>query len=76
LYTNTADGASTFDHVFLLSCAEVGKFFGADFGKLNIHCRISPTPYAIAQGAHLNTFFTTQDAMPSGWWWLRSSEAC
>ena len=54
---STSPGNNTTDKVFLLSIAEVNKYF-----TFNESSKCAPTDYAVAQGAWTS----------AGWWWLRS----
>lgn len=71
------DGNNTQDKIFLLSYAEVKKYFDVVYWKNagpkeNKKPRIAPTAYAIAQGASTFSLYKTVDGADSGWWWLRS----
>ena len=55
-------GSNTQDRVFLLSCGEVFRYFGADEVR-----KCSPTAYAISRGA-----WTSPDEAKTSGWWLRS----
>lgn len=71
------DGNNTQDKIFLLSYAEVKKYFDVVYwknagSKENKKPRIAPTAYAIAQGASTFSLYKTVDGADSGWWWLRS----
>ena len=63
---NTNGGNNTQDKVFLLSHAEVGKYFKDDNAR-----ECAPTDYAIKQGAYTNSSYKA-DGRATGWWWLRS----
>lgn len=70
------DGNNTQDKIFLLSYAEVKKYFDVVYWKNagpkeNKKPRIAPTAYAIAQGASTFSLYKTVDGADSGWW-LRS----
>lgn len=65
-------GNNTQDRVFLLSYAEAYKYFGITHNSSNTKSRVAPTPYAIAQGAYINSSDKTADGTAAGWWWLRS----
>ena len=64
-YTTSA-GNSTTDKIFLLSIAEVNKYFTSDGARMCV-----PTAYAKANGARPNNSYTKGDEAVS-WWWLRS----
>ena len=71
------DGNNTQDKIFLLSYAEVKKYFDVVYWKNagpkeNKKPRIAPTAYAIAQGASTFSLYKTVDGADSGWCWLRS----
>lgn len=71
------DGNNTQDKIFLLSYAEVKKYFDVVYWKNagpkeNKKPRIAPTAYAIAQGASTFSLYKAVDGADSGWWWLRS----
>lgn len=68
----TTGGNNTRDKVFLLSYAEVNKYFNVTYSNLNILSRVSPTAYAISQRAGFNTGYKTLDGAAAGYWWLRS----
>ena len=57
--SNTNPGNSTQDKVFLLSIAEVNKYFGSDSER-----QCQPTSYAIFNGAYVSNSI--------GHWWLRT----
>ena len=73
-YSNwsTSGGNNTQDRVFLLSYAEANKYLGVTYDdSSNTQSRVSPTAYAIEQGA--STYSSeTADGSAAGWWWLRS----
>ena len=72
-FWSVSNGSDTQDKVFLLSYAEVSKYFGVTYkSNYNISSRIQPTPYAIAQGAFLDKNYETANGTAAGWWWLRS----
>ena len=73
---DTNGGNNTQDKIFLLSYTEANKYFGAQYYKVygsdkNIKSRVSPTAYAIKQGAHSLSQYRTADGASAGWW-LRS----
>lgn len=77
---NTWHGGSegvkdTKDRIFLLSCAEVRKYFGDNIGGNNKKRRASPTPYAAQAGAYVDTTSRTEDGAFAGAWTLRSPGA-
>lgn len=62
-----ADGGSdTQDSVFLLSCAEIEKYFPEKVSRICL-----PTAVALKHGAYTGSSVTA-DGRPIGWWWLRS----
>lgn len=63
---STSPGNDTVDKVFLLSIAEVNKYFGSDEAR-----RCAPTDYAKAQGVWESSRYST-DGRAACWWWLRS----
>ena len=67
-------GENTQDQVFLLSYAEASRYFGTNLDDKtnNMNSRISPTAYAIAQGAYTSSNELTKEGDPTGYWWLRS----
>ncbi len=64
----------TQDMIFLLSFAEVGKYFGVQYSNSsnNTKSRVEPTEYAIKNGAETSKKYKTSDGVNAGWWWLRS----
>ena len=63
----SAEGSNnTADKIFLLSFAEVGKYFSSDKSLMS-----APTDYAWKRGVFRNSTYKTDDR-PSGQWWLRS----
>ena len=71
-YWETEGGIDTQDQVFLLSYAEANRYLGVTREGNNTKARVSPTAYAIAQGASVDKSYQTDDGEPAGWWWLRS----
>ncbi len=66
-------GKNTEDKIFLLSYAEVSRYFGVVYGRSgNTASRVSPTGYAKKQGANAYPAYKTIEAEDAGWWWLRS----
>lgn len=74
---------NTQDRIFVLSESEAEVYFGAArwYGWLPVSdydgwlkSRITPTPYAIAQGAFISDEFQTTEGMPAGRWSLRTSD--
>lgn len=66
-------GNNTWDKVFLLSYAEVKKYFeGERYDKLRADCRVVPTDYARAHGASTYGNDKTADNESVSDWWLRS----
>ena len=62
----TKGGKNTKDKVFLLSYAEVNHYLGVTYNNSRMTSRITPTAYAVKQGA--STYSSTKTAG----WWLRS----
>ena len=62
---STPPGTDTVDKAFLLSIAEVNKYFGSDEAR-----RCEPTAYAKAQGVWTSSKFSA--AGGTACWWLRS----
>ena len=70
---STGGGNDTQDQIFLLSCAEANRYFNVTFTDSNNTApRMSPTAYAIRNGAYTNRDYQTADGAAAGWWWLRS----
>ena len=71
---DTDGGNNTQDRIFLLSYAEAKRYLGVvnDEHSNNTKSRVSPTAYAIAQGANTSDFDLTADGESAGWWFLRS----
>ena len=70
---STSGGNNTQDKVFLLSYAEANKYLGVNYvDSSNTNSRVSPTAYAISQGAWTSDSNKTADGEYAGWWWLRS----
>jgi hypothetical protein len=70
---NTNDGNNTQDKIFLLSYAEANKYLDVTIGDNNTKSRVTPTIYAIANGAWPADDYETEDGLHAGgWWWLRS----
>jgi len=70
---NTDAENNTQDKIFLLSYAEVNKYFGVTYkDSNNTKARVEPTAYAIAQGAYTDSSYKTTDGKAAGYWWLRS----
>ena len=68
---STSGGNNTQDKVFLLSYAEANKYFGVTYSN-NKKARVSPTAYALKQGAYTSSSNKTAEGEPAGYWWLRS----
>lgn len=69
---DTSGGNDTQDKVFLLSYAEANKYFGVTYDNSNnMKSRVTPTAYAIAQGAYIDSDDKADDDNDIGWW-LRS----
>lgn len=64
-YWSTSGGNDTQDKIFLLSYAEANEYLGVTRIYSNTQSSVSPTAYAIAQGASTSVIDT-------GNWWLRS----
>lgn len=70
---STSGGNNTQDKVFLLSYAEANKYMGVTYDdSKNTKSMVSPTAYAIKQGAFTYSSHKTADGAAAGWWWLRS----
>lgn len=70
---DTNGGNNTEDQVFLLSYAEANRYLDVTYDDSdNAKARVTPTDYAIAQGAYTNSDYQTADGEVAGWWWLRS----
>ena len=66
-------GYDTEDRVFLLSYAEAHRYLEITYDdRLNTSARVSPTDYALAQGAYTSPGNRTSEGVSAGWWWLRS----
>ena len=72
----TDGGENTQDYIFLLSYAEVRRFFGVQYyktaGSQNLLSRMAPTAYALGKGADTYGGNKTEDGVLSSVWWLRS----
>ncbi len=69
----TVGGNNTEDRVFLLSCAEAGRYLGVTWEDSdNMKPRTAPTAYAGKKGASASDGDETPDGAAAGWWWLRS----
>ena len=69
---NTSGGNNTQDKVFLLSYTEANQYLGVTDNSYNMESRVSPTAYALKQGAWTSSIGKTADGTDAGWWWLRS----
>ena len=80
---STSGGNNTQDKIFLLSSAEAHQYFAVEhysyykdstgkYNYTNVTSRVSPTAYAIGQGAKTNSNYQTAEGESAGWWWLRS----
>lgn len=70
---NTYGGNNTQDKVFLLSYAEANRYLGVTReNHENMWSRISPTAYAINNGAETESKNRTVEDVAAGWWCLRS----
>jgi hypothetical protein len=70
---STSGGNNTQDQIFLLSYAEANKYFNVTFtNSNNTNARMSPTAYAVRNGAYTSSDYKTADDTAAGWSWLRS----
>lgn len=80
---DTDGGNNTQDQIFLLSYAEAHQYLGVEhssyykdssgnYNYTNITSRVSPTAYAIQNGAFTSSDYQTAEGTAAGWWWLRS----
>lgn len=70
---DTNGGNNTQDKIFLLSYAQANKYLGVTWEDgNNMKSRVSPTAYALKQGAWTSSSNNTADGSAAGWWWLRS----
>ena len=70
---NTVGGNNTQDQVFLLSYAEVHRYFGVTLEDINnTESRVQPSNYALKRGSHTSSRDKTESGAEAGWWWLRS----
>ena len=70
---NTDGGNNTEDRIFLLSYAEANRYLGVTYDDIsNTKSRVTPTAYALAQGAYTSDSNKTEDGAAAGFWWLRS----
>ena len=68
---------NTQDRIFLLSCAEAGRYLDVTpENESNLKSRVAPTAFAVTQGAETESRFLTADGDAAGWWWLRSPGGC
>ena len=66
-------GENTQDKVFLLSYAEANRYLGVEKMNLsNKRARLTPTAYAVSNGAWFDYSYMTEEENPAGSWWLRS----
>ena len=65
---NTSGENNTQDKVFLLSYAEMNEYL-AIYSNMT---QVTPTSYAIKQGAFTSSRNKTPEDTVAGWWWLRS----
>ena len=70
----TSGGNNTQDKIFLLSYAEATHYFWirTDGSSENMNARVSPTAYAIMNGAEANDRNKTSERQDAATWWLRS----
>ena len=72
-WKKTSGGKNTQDRIFLLSYAEANSYLGVTHDDTNnAGARVSPTKYALAQGAWIDHRNSKASSLPVGWWWLRS----
>ncbi len=70
---NTYGGNNTKDKIFLLSCAEVYKYFGVTVeDNSSMKSRAAPTVYADMAGVFTSFDAITVENDEAGSWWLRS----
>ena len=70
---STSGGNNTQEKVFLLSCAEVNRYFGVTWDDdRNAKARVAPTEYAVKRGAEYYQGNKTEGGEASAYWWLRS----
>ena len=70
---STSGGKDTEDRIFLLSYGEANKYMGVTYkDRNNTKSRVTPTAYAIKQGASTSSRNKTAEGTAAGWWWLRS----
>ena len=80
---STSGGNNTQDKIFLLSYAEAHQYFAVEhysyykdstgkYNYTNVTSRVSPTAYAIRNGAYTRSKYQTAEGEPAGRWWLRS----
>ena len=68
-------GNNTQDQIFLFSYMEANRYLDVMYtvgDDSNIKYRVSPTKYAIQNGANTDIEYMTGDGRKAGWWWLRS----
>ena len=64
---------NTQDRIFLLSYTGANKYLGVTYDDVNnTKSRVSPTAYAIKQGARPSSSDKTADGSAAWSWWLRS----
>lgn len=68
----TNGGNDTQDQIFLLSYSQVYRYFNVEYAIDDPDARTKPTARAIANGAHTNSQYETEDGAASCYWWLRS----
>ncbi|MBR4575945.1 MAG: hypothetical protein IKO25_01965 [Clostridia bacterium] len=72
LDTVTGEAGET-DKVFLLNYEEAARYLAVSYNNTaNNRARISPTPYALHNGAWADSSNLTWIGTPSWWWWLRT----
>ena len=72
LDTVTGEAGET-DKVFLLNYEEAARYLAVSYNNItNNRARISPTPYALHNGAWADSSNLTWIGTPSWWWWLRT----
>ncbi len=73
-WKKTKGGKNTKDRIFLLSCAEAGRYLNVAFhGPLNLAASAEPTAYAAGKGAYREKVHESETPETAyAWWWLRS----
>ena len=68
----TNGGKDTQDKVFLLSCSEANTYLGVTYLDNQVSSRVSPTEYAVKQGASTHKGHITIEGKDACTYWLRS----